>query len=165
MGDMLRVFDSVSSGKQQHLLVMYYKQSGNIKEIKNVIELDITGKRELLFGDLTREDIEELDGSVKVVPHKQHPTKEQHQYMYGIRDEKKKKTGSIIPNIKCDGTQSRLQCSFNKFKNFIDNNPSLVVEQSINNIFHNIEIETRYYSPPRKFLKKGCNKENDKENM
>lgn len=154
MGDMLRLFDCVSNGEQQHLLVVHYEQTDNIKQVKHIVEVNITGKKELLFGDLSREDIEELNRAVKVVKHKSKPTKEQHALMYGVLAEKKLKAGAIIPNIKCDSTQSRLQCSFNKFRSFIDENPSLIVEQNNNNIFHGSIISMRYQSPPRKFQKK-----------
>lgn len=153
MGDMLRLFDCVSNGEQQHLLVVHYEQTDNIKEVKHIVEVNITGKKELLFGDLSREDIEELNRAVKVVKHKSRPTKDQHATMYRILSEKKQKAGAIIPNIKCDSTQSRLQCSFNRFRNFIDENPSLIIEQSNTNIFHGSTISMRYESPPRKFKK------------
>ena len=153
MGDMIRLFDCVSNGEKQHLLVVHYEQTDNVKEFKHIIEVNITDKRELLFGDLSREDIEELNRSVKVVKHKSRPTKEQHALMYDVLEAKKKKTGAIIPNIKCDSTQSRLQCSFHRFRAFIDESPSLIIEQSNTNIFHSCKIPMRYQSPPRKFKK------------
>jgi hypothetical protein len=153
MGDMLRLFDCVSNGEEQHLLVVHYEQTENIKQVKHIVEVNITDKKELLFGDLSREDIEELNRAVKVVKHKSRPTKDQHATMYHILSEKKQKAGAIIPNIKCDSTQSRLQCSFNRFRDFIDENPTLIIEQSNTNIFHGSTISMRYESPPRKFKK------------
>ena len=57
---------------------------------------------------------------VKEIPNKRKPTKEEHRIMYELRDKIQKKSNYIKLNIKCNSTQSRVQCSFNKFKLFLE---------------------------------------------
>jgi hypothetical protein len=76
MADCLRVFDSVNSGKPIHMVVIYYihEDTTNTKNIINIIEVDLTNTSDILFGTLTRSQIEELDKAVKSVPQKRKPT-------------------------------------------------------------------------------------------
>ena len=127
MGDCLRVFDSLC-----RLVVIRYKQDDTTqtKKIINITELDLTDSRELLFGTLSRSQIEELDKAVKSVPQKRKPTPEEHERMYAIQKSLQALSGAIYLNIKCNSTQSRLQCSFNRFQDFIDKNEARVVATS-----------------------------------
>jgi hypothetical protein len=129
MADCLRVFDMVS-GSKIHLVVVQYKQIKNIKKVSNIIEIDLTNSRDLLFGTLTRGQIETLDAAVKSVPHKRKPTAEEYKHMYDIKKELQKLSGAIRLDIKCNSQQSRLQCSFNKFQSFIENNPNIIEKSS-----------------------------------
>lgn len=137
MADCLRVFDAVSSGIPMHMVVIYYIQddTNNTKKISSIIEVDLTNSASLLFGSLTRSQIEELDKEVKSIPQKRRPTHEEHTKMYVMRDSLKSLSGAIYLNIKCDSTQSRLQCSFNHFQEFIEKNPSRVIATSNSNEF------------------------------
>jgi hypothetical protein len=131
MADCLRVFDMVS-GPIIHLVVVQYKQVKNIKKVTNIIEIDLTNSRELLFGTLTRSQIETLDTVVKSVPYKRKPTPEEYKHMYDIKKELQKLSGAIRLDIKCNSQQSRLQCSFNKFHLFIKNNPKIIASTNTN---------------------------------
>ena len=137
MADCLRVFDAASSGIPMHMVVIYYIQddTNNTKKISSIIEVDLTNSASLLFGSLTRSQIEELDKEVKSIPQKRRPTHEEHTKMYLMRDSLKSLSGAIYLNIKCDSTQSRLQCSFNRFQEFIEKNPSRVIATSNSNEF------------------------------
>lgn len=128
MADCLRVYDS-----DCHLIVIQYKQVNTHKHIKDVIQVDLTNARNLLFGDIERSELETLDRLVKQVPQKRKPTKEEHTAMYSYRNMLQKKGGAIQLNIKCNSQQSRLQCSFNKFQLFLQQNPERVIEQTIKN--------------------------------
>lgn len=156
MGDCLRIYDSVSSNKPLHLIVVTFIQD-DVKKIKKVIEIiqvNITGLKYILFGDLTREEIEELDKAVKRVPHNRKPTAEEYATMYSIQKNLKKKTGEIYLNIKCDSKQSRLQCSFNSFREFIKRNPDKIVARSNTNEFRGGVISLELESGRRTFKKK-----------
>ena len=68
MADCLRMFDYVSSGNPIHMVVIHYIQDDitNTKKINSIIEIDLTSSHTLLFGELTRSQLEELDKSVKL---------------------------------------------------------------------------------------------------
>ena len=62
LGDCLRIYEDVSSGKPYHMTVLHYKQDDATKT-KNVMwitEIELTSSIQLMFGDLTREDISSL---------------------------------------------------------------------------------------------------------
>jgi hypothetical protein len=75
MGDCLRVYDSVSGDVPIHATVMTYVQNDETKtkKINSIVEVDITNSRTLLFGHLSRAQIEELDQLIKQVPQKRSP--------------------------------------------------------------------------------------------
>lgn len=152
MADCLRVYDMVS-GPNIHMVVVQYKQLKDMKKVTNIIEIDLTNSRELLFGTLTRSQIELLDAAVKSVPHKRKPTTEEYKHMYDIKKELQKLSGAIRLDIKCNSQQSRLQCSFNKFKLFIENNPR-IIEKSNTNEFRGGSITKEIQSLCRKFKPK-----------
>lgn len=156
MADCLRVFDSVNSGEPIHMVVVYYKQddSNKTKKIASITEIDLTASRDVLFGTLTRTQIEELDMAVKSVPQKRKPTEEEYKKMYSIRDTLQALSGAIHLDIKCNSTQSRLQCSFNRFQQFIEKNPTKVVAKSNTNEFRGGVISSEIQSSRRVFKKK-----------
>ena len=76
MADCLRVFDQVSSGIPIHMIVIHYKQvSHNRKKLSNIFEVDLTNSYELLFGSISRTQIQELVNLVKSVPPKKNQQK------------------------------------------------------------------------------------------
>jgi hypothetical protein len=156
MGDCLRVFDAMGSGKPIHMVVIHYIQDDttNQKKVANIIEIDLTNSRDLLFGTLTRSQIEDLDKAVKSVPQKRKPTEEEYKKMYSIRDSMQELSGAIHLDIKCDSTQSRLQCSFNHFQQFIEKNPSKIIAKSDTNEFRGGSISSHLASSRRVFKKK-----------
>jgi len=152
MADCLRVYDMIS-GPKIHMVVVQYKQIKNIKRVTNIIEVDLTNSRELLFGSLTRSQIETLDAAVKAIPQKRKPTPEEYKYIYDIKKELQKLSGAIHLDIKCNSQQSRLQCSFNKFQLFIENN-TRIIEKSNTNEFRGGSITKEIQSLCRKFKPK-----------
>ena len=152
MGDALRVFDLVSSGKIVHMTVIQYRQCGNLKKLVRITEVDITDSAKLLFGSVTRNQIAVLDKLIKTIPQKRKPTADEHKNMYSLK--KTLITASIQLNIKCNSQQSRLQCSFNKFQTFIENNPTRIIEKSETEQFRGGMLIAEIESPPRTFKKK-----------
>ena len=73
--------------------------------------------------------------------------------MYSIRDKLQEISGAIHFDIKCNTQQSRLQCSFNRFHKFIENNPSKVIATSNTNEFRGGQISNEIKSPRRYFNK------------
>ena len=156
MADCLRIFDAVSSETPLHMVVLNYKQydESQTKKIVSIIEIDLTSSRELLFGSITRSQLEELDKAVKSVPQKRKPTEEEYTHMYRIRNQLQPQYGDIHLDIKCNSQQSRLQCSFNHFQQFIEKNPKRVIAYSHTNIFRGGEITNEISSSRRVFKKK-----------
>ena len=156
MADCLRLYDISSSGDPYRMITIVYKQDDvvKVKRLVEIVEIDLTSSKELLFGDLTRSDIEELDKAVKSVPQKRKPTKKERDNMFDIQARIQKKSGAIYLNIKCDSKQSRLQCSFNKFQKFIEENPSMVIQKSETPKLYGGVISTDILSGRRVFKKK-----------
>jgi hypothetical protein len=160
MGDCLRVYDSVDGDAAPiHATVMTYVQNDETKtkKIKSIVEVDITNSRTLLFGNLSRAQIEELDQLIKRVPQKRSPTPEEHKAMYTLRDALHALAGpdaAIHLNIKCDSQQSRLQCSFNRWLSFVANHPERVVAVGDASSFRGGSICAEISSGRRTFKKK-----------
>lgn len=156
MGDALRVFDSVSKDSPLHMVVIIYKQNDltKMKCLKEIVEVDLTASKDLLFGELTREEIEELVAAVRAVPQKKKPTADERKKMYAIRDKIQVKSGAIHFDIKCNSQQSRLQCSFNKFQKFLKENEGRIVARSDTEEFRGGKITKEIASGRRTFRKK-----------
>lgn len=160
MGDCLRVYDSVSGDATPiHTTVMTYVQNDETKtkKIKSIVEVDITNSCTLLFGNLSRAQIEELDQLIKKVPQKRSPTLEEHKDMYTLRDALHVSAGpdaAIHLDIKCNSQQSRLQCSFNQWLTFVANNPDRVVAFGDASSFRGGSICAEISSARRTFKKK-----------
>jgi hypothetical protein len=173
MADCLRIYDAVSSANPIHMVVIQYEQlkeekaeeaeqveekkvTNPIKKIISITEVDLTNTRELLFGTLTRTQIEDLAKLVKAVPQKRKPTAEEYKNMYALRDALQVLSGAIHLDIKCNSTQSRLQCSFNRFPQFIEKNPTKVIAKSLTNEFRGGLISLCLASSRRVFKPKAA---------
>lgn len=156
MADCLRIYDAVTSGNSFHNVVVHYIQddTNNTKNIISITEIDLTASSDVLFGSLTRCQIEELDKLVKSIPQKRKPTQEEHKKMYILRDSLQMMSGAIHLDIKCNSSQSRLQCSFNKFQEFIEKNPTKLIAKSNNNEFRGGTISASIASARRVLRKK-----------
>ena len=152
MADCLRVFDAVSSGSRIHMAVITYTQHDEIsKRVQSILEVDLTNSKEALFGTLTRSQIEELVALVKAVPQKRSPTEEEYNRMYALRNSLQPLSAAIHLDIKCNSQQSRLQCSFNKFQEFLKKNPERIIAHSTDNVFRGGSITREIPSGRRTF--------------
>lgn len=153
MADCLRIYDAVNQEEPLHMTVVHYKQDDttNTKKLVSIVEVDLTKSKDLLFGSLSREDVERLDKLVKSIPQKRKPTPEEHAALYALQAELQKKSGAIYMNIKCDSKQSRLQCSFNKFQEFLTTNKDRIVAQSTSGEFRGKKVIEEVASGRRQF--------------
>lgn len=151
MADCLRVYDSINSGKPLHMTSILYRQDDVMKNLVSVTEVNLTGSLPLLFGSLTRSEIESLDRMVKQVPQKRSPTDEEHTRMFALQKELQAKSGAIYLNIKCNSQQSRLQCSFNSFQKFLKDFPERLVAHSTTCDFRGGKILGQIESSRRSF--------------
>jgi len=127
MGDCLRVFDNYKENAHMIVLLFDHDDVNKLKVLRRILEIDLSNSHDTLFGSVTREEIQRLYRMVKSVPVRTRPTEEENRRMSAFRDKLNAKSGAIQFNIKCDSRQSRLQCSFNRFMEFVDSNPQIVI--------------------------------------
>lgn len=111
MGDVKRIYD-YSSDELHTAIVIYYRQNGDRKTIRKVVEFSLDDKR-ALFGDVTRDEIEELDREIRSVP-PNIPLSELNIHRARINQKTKElsKRSALRFNSKIDSkTQRRLQCT------------------------------------------------------
>lgn len=156
MADCLRIFDAVSKEEPIHMTVVHYKQDDatNTKKLVSVVEVNLTHSKDALFGSLTRDDIVRMDKLVKSIPQKRSPTPEEHAALYALQKELQTKSGAMYLNIKCNSQQSRLQCSFNKFQEFLASHKDRVIAESRTSEFRGKKILEEVVSSRRQFKKK-----------
>jgi hypothetical protein len=153
MGDCRRVYKQVASGIPIHLIVIQYKQVGNKKKIVRITEFDLTGAKELLFGDITIEDLEKLDKAIKSLPRCSTPKSTNKRSLRFMRDDiysQRTIRKSIRLNIKCTKEQRRLQFSIQNWAKFVADNRERVVLESKTNKFRKGYIRPELISEPRK---------------
>jgi len=155
MGDCLRVYDAVAAGTPLHLTTVFYTQDDTtkMKTLTEVVEVDLTDSLSVLFGSLTRDQIQSLDRLVKAVPQRRKPTPEEYTAMYALRDTLQPLSGAIHLDIKCNSQQSRLQCSFNRFQTLLANNTARIIARSSTPTLHGKEVLASVASGRRQFKK------------
>ena len=101
------------------IIVIKYRQEGNLKVVKRIYEIDYNLKcHKLLFGNLTKEVIENYIEKVKTIPKNIKGKEAKKIFNYLVEKKKiKKEYPSIIQiNPKVDRKQSRVQCSISGFE-------------------------------------------------
>lgn len=147
MGDIVRIFNEVSSGKPVHMAVIRYEQTATTKKLKSITEVDLTNSVTLLFGDTTLAQIEELVAYVKSIPHNGRTPEHQANYKRMAAALKK---GLISYAPKVDSkTQRRVQGHFSKFRKFVLDNPSRLIAESDGCQFRGGTVKAEIVSPRR----------------
>lgn len=151
MGDIVRVFNEVSSGQKIHMTVVTWEQQNpTTKKLKSITEVDLTNSVNLLFGTVTLSEIEELVAYVKAIPHHGRTAQHQATYKRMASDLKKKNGGWISYAPKVDSaTQRRVQGHFSQFSQFVKENPSRVIATSQTGEFRGGKIAEEIVSTPR----------------
>lgn len=168
MGDCRRVYKEVASGIPIHLVVIQYKQVGNKKKIFKITEFDLTGAKELLFGDIRFEDLEKLDKAIKSLPRCSTPKSTNKRSLRFMRDDiysQRSVRKSIRLNIKCTKQQRRLQFSIQNWAKFVADNRERVVLESTTNKFRKGFIRPALLSEQRKRKDKISNKILEQSNI
>ena len=68
MGDPKRIMRSLITGENLRLVVIRYRQEGDEKQIVKLTELNISGIHRELFGNVTLDQLEQLERLIKSVP-------------------------------------------------------------------------------------------------
>lgn len=132
MGDVVRVYNEVSSGEPIHLVVISWTQvSATTKRLQRIVEIDLTNSVELLFGTATIADIKALVDYVKSVPNHGRTAAHQATYKNMATDLSRRCGGALRYAPKVDSkTQRRVQCSFRNFLQFVQQNSERVIATS-----------------------------------
>jgi hypothetical protein len=163
MADCLRLYDLLD-GVNYHMVDIRYNHDDKTatKNIDSITEIDLTNKRSLLFGTVTRDQLKELDDEIKRIPKNQKRSEQSEQkykhLLTSLRAQITKSSGKIQLNPKIDsGSQRRLQCTINykKFQELIEENPIIVISKSISNDFRGGSITKQIPSSRRTLKKKG----------
>jgi hypothetical protein len=116
MADALRVY-GYEEGVEHTAIVVQYEQQDEKKVLTHVYELDLM-QRELLYGRVTRQDIEELNDLVRSMPRGRRDP-EIDRAITAKKKELNAKSGAMRFNPKIDSDkQRRLQCSIPKFASY-----------------------------------------------
>lgn len=136
MGDAQRIFEA-TGGEPFHMVVIQYDQTEGQKILQAVLEVDLTGARALLFGDLTWEEISEFHAHLKRIPAGRVENKD-----YLIRSsELNKRSKDIQLRPKVDSkTQRRLQCSFPNIDFFCKNYPERLLYKNQEGVFKSVQL-------------------------
>jgi hypothetical protein len=131
LGSALRVYDTVASGMAYRMTVICWAQEGETKRVTGIVEVDLTCATAELFGTLTRADIAALDAAIRVYPKGLSASAPECEPITALCASLCRRSGAIQLNKKIDsGSQRRLQCSFNRFQDFIAAHPERVIAQS-----------------------------------
>jgi hypothetical protein len=130
-GDVLRLFDY--NYKEKHTMIVFcYKQESSKRVINRILELNMNEEfKKVLFGSVTREQIEELDKYIKGIPKNGRTKEHSDTYKKMAKQLKEKSNGWISYAPKVDSkSQRRLQCSIRDLNNFLEKNTSLVLSNT-----------------------------------
>jgi hypothetical protein len=145
MGDARRIFEE-TGGEPYHMVLIQYNQAEGRKILKAVLEVDLTGAREELFGSLTLEDVTDFHQELKKIPNGPVKNKD-----YLIRSaELNAKSKGLVLRPKVDSkTQRRLQCAFPDIDAFCTAYPERLLYKNTEGVFKGVQIMKTLESGPR----------------
>jgi hypothetical protein len=145
MGDARRVFDGTLE-EPLHMVLIQYTQQEDQKVLQSVLEVDLTGARQELFGDLLRDDIARLHEQLQKIPHGPVTNKD---YLH-VAKELNAKSKHIFLRPKVDSkNQRRLQCSFTNINTFCEAYPERLLYKNTEGIFKGVQLVTSLLSGRR----------------
>jgi len=152
MSDPKNLYNKVNSKEPYNLCIIMYNQIEDKKILQEIFEINLTDSCNILFRKVTIADIIEFENKVKTIPKNRSPTNDEKKQLDILQKQLQQKSGIIKFNRKIDSKeQRRLQCSINKFQNFIKEHNKLIVNHSRNNIFYGCEVIKEILSSPRIF--------------
>lgn len=147
LADAVRFYESLS--EETNMVVIQYKQDHGVKKLTKITELKLRGTQNLLFGQVTKEELVQLSDLIKKVPQKRKPTMAERQLIYELRDSLQQRCGRVHLDVKCNSTQSRLQCSLSGFDKFLSENKDIVVSSDTSPQFRDVTINDTILSGKR----------------
>ncbi len=153
MGSVVNTFDHLDSDKT-HLTVIHYTQNEHWKIVENVYQLDLTGMRAEFFGDITYEEIFNLESIIKRIPPGRLNKSERERIYNKMKRELESRSGLMKLNPKVDSkSQRRLQCSFN-INIFMEKYPGRCIYSGVGNKFYDGYISPKIESRRRRLKRR-----------
>ena len=149
-GDILRFYD-LDTTKKLTIILIRYKQTGNVKTIVEIIEIDYNEKlKNILFGSIPKYVLEGYVKYIKSIPsgevsneikkkYKDCKIKMQDEYNMNI---------NISPKVDSHN-QRRVQCSIPKITELLEKYPEFVISRNTEPIVRDFEIIASIESGPR----------------
>jgi hypothetical protein len=150
-GDILRFFNGDFANKYT-IILLKYQQLGDIKQIKEIIELDYNIElKNYLFGSITEDILTQYVNAIKSIPHG--PVEESIKTTYKALKNKLQKEYNMNINIspKVDSkSQRRVQCSIPKVDKLLLLMPHIIISRSPLAVIRGISITSQIISSARK---------------
>jgi hypothetical protein len=135
MGDARRVYEGTS--EPLHMVLIQYTQQGGQKVLKSVLEVDLTGAREELFGSLTLAEVVGFHEELKKIPHGQVQNKDYLKHSAELNTKSK----HLVLRPKVDSkSQRRLQCSFTNIDAFCAAYPERLLYKNTEGLFKGVQL-------------------------
>lgn len=154
-GDILRFFNGDFTNKYTIILIRY-KQVGDKKQIKEIIELDYNLElRNYLFGSITEDILTNYVDLIKSIPHGH--VSDDVKNNYKALKNKLQIDHNMKINIspKVDSkTQRRVQCSIPKMNHLMELFPSIVISRTFDSVVRGVELSSEIQSTSRVRTKK-----------
>jgi hypothetical protein len=140
-GDILRFYDG-DFDKKYTIILIRYKQNDDNKNICEILEIDYSSKlRDLLFGTIPREELEEYVNFIKSIPSGKAPKEIRDEYIKRKKNIQKKYDMKINISPKVDSNkQRRVQCSIPKTEQLLKKYPQFVLSKTTEPIVRGIQI-------------------------
>ena len=149
-GDILRFYNGDFENKYTIILIRY-TQSGNVKRIKEIIEIEYNmDLRNYLFGTITEPILNQYVTQIRSIPHG--PVSEDVKKTYKSKKIELQTKYNMKINIspKVDSkTQRRVQCSIPKVDNLLELFPQLIISKTVDPIIRDVLITEKIQSGPR----------------
>jgi hypothetical protein len=148
-GDILRFYDRDKADIT--IILIQYRQNETHKEIKEIKEINYTEElKQILFGSITRDVIEEYVQFVKAIPKGKVSSELKTKYKSLKREMQQKYNMRINISPKVDSkNQRRVQCSIPNIDDLLSKFPHFLLSKTDTNIIRGIEITSMIKSPKR----------------
>ena len=148
-GDILRFYDR--DVLDITMILISYKQTNNHKTILEIIEINYTEElRDILFGTITREILEEYVEQIKQIPTGSVSSECKKEYITCKNELQKKYNMKINISPKVDSKkQRRVQCSIPNFDKLFAENPEFIISRTTDNSIRGVQITQQIVSTKR----------------
>jgi len=152
-GDILRFYNGDFEHQYTIILLRYNQHSNTEKHIREIVEIDYSKQfRDILFGPVPTETIEDYVRFVKSIPNGRVDESTKHEYLDRKKDIQKRYRMKINISPKVDSkSQRRVQCSIPKIDDLFAEFPQFVVSRNKIPMVRGVPITAAILSGKRTF--------------